>query len=61
MKTRVNEDCIGCGMCVEVCPEVFELGEDGYSRVIGDADACADRALQAAEICPVNAIETQEF
>ena len=57
MKTRVNEDCIGCGMCVEVCPEVFEMGADGFSHVIGDADACADKAYEAAEVCPVNAIE----
>ncbi|MCH5152843.1 MAG: ferredoxin [Clostridiales bacterium] len=60
MKTKVNEDCIGCGMCVEVCPEVFEINGDGMSHVVGDPDACADQTLQAAEICPVNAIEVQQ-
>lgn len=59
MKTRVNEDCIGCGMCVEVCPEVFEMGGDGLSHAVGDPDVCADRAYQAAEVCPVNAIEVE--
>ena len=59
MKTNVNEDCIGCGMCVEVCPEVFEIGADGLSRVVGDPDNCSDKVMQATEICPVNAIETQ--
>ena len=57
MKTTVNQDCIGCGMCAEVCGEVFEIQGDGLSHVVGDPDACADRVLQAAEKCPVNAIE----
>ena len=60
MKTLVNEDCIGCGMCVEVCPEVFDISGDGLSHVVGDPDMVSDRVLQAAEICPVNAIEVQE-
>ena len=57
MKATVNEDCIGCGMCIEVCPEVFEINSDGLSHVVGDPDNCSDKTLQAAEICPVNAIE----
>ena len=60
MKVLVNSDCIGCGMCAEVCPEVFEIGASGLSQVVGDADVCTDRTFQAAEICPVNAIEISE-
>ena len=60
MKTLVNQDCIGCGMCAEVCPEVFEIGGDGMSQVVGDPNACADKVLEATAICPVNAIETQD-
>lgn len=57
MKTTVNEDCIGCGMCEGVCPEVFRLNASGMSEVVGDADLHADKVEEAAEICPVNAIE----
>ena len=46
-------------MCVEVCPEVFEIGGDGLSHVVGDPNKCADSVLQAVAICPVNAIETE--
>ena len=60
MKTLVNEDCIGCGMCAEVCPEVFEISADGLSHVVGDPDSCSDKVMQATEICPVNAIETEQ-
>ena len=57
MKTIVNDDCIGCGMCQDVCPEVFQLNGDGMSEVVGDADLHADKVQEAAAICPVNAIE----
>lgn len=60
MKTNVNSDCIGCGMCEGVCPEVFQLDGSGMSNVVGDADLHADKVLEAAEICPVNAIEVTE-
>ena len=57
MKTTVNEDCIGCGMCEGVCPEVFQLNGSGMSEVVGDPNLHADKVQEAAEICPVNAIE----
>ena len=34
MKAVVNKDaCIGCGACSAVCPNVFELGDDGFANV----------------------------
>ena len=60
MKTIVNEDCIGCGMCEGVCPEVFQLDGSGMSQVVGDTDLHVDSVQEAAEICPVNAIEISE-
>jgi len=36
---KINkEKCIDCDYCVSVCPEVFELGEDGKSKIKKDAD-----------------------
>lgn len=61
MKVFVKrDDCIGCGMCVDVCPEVFEIGSDGYSDAFGDPTDNPDQVMEAAEICPVNAIEVQQ-
>ena len=29
MKAMVNKDtCTGCGICVDICPEVFEIGDE---------------------------------
>ena len=57
MKVSVNEDCISCGMCINICPQVFDYDADGLSHVIGDADKYVDKVRESAEVCPVNAIE----
>jgi ferredoxin len=50
--------CSGCGLCVDACPEVFEIGEDGLARVLIETvpsdmeDACYEAAAQ----CPTEAI-----
>jgi ferredoxin len=53
------ETRIGCGACVELCPEVFEL-RDEKSWVI-NPDKCNDSNCQeAADICPVEEISIVE-
>lgn len=50
---RIDEnECIGCGVCVSVCPAGFELVED-KARVTDEAARCVDEALSA---CPQGAI-----
>jgi ferredoxin len=52
--------CIGCELCVDTCPEVFAMGDDGYSHVIADPipNDEYDCVREAADICPVEAIST---
>ena len=59
MKARVNENCIGCGLCVSTCPQVFEMTDEGVARAQEDALApdVVGAALDAQSGCPVNAIE----
>lgn len=61
MKTvRVEDTCIACGQCVEICPEVFELPGD-VAIVKEDADlSLDDEIVEAAEACPVDAIKYEE-
>jgi ferredoxin len=57
MKAHITEDCISCGQCVEICPNVFEMGEDiarVKNAVVPKEEE--DRAREAAEACPVDAI-----
>ncbi|HYL22690.1 MAG TPA: NAD(P)-binding domain-containing protein [Gemmatimonadales bacterium] len=47
--------CIGCGACVEVCPEGDVLGVIGGKAVIVNGHKCIGHSL-CAEACPVGAI-----
>ena len=62
MKAHVDHDtCIGCGVCPSVCPEVFEMRDDGLSHVIVDTVPAGseDAAKDAEESCPVDAITVE--
>jgi ferredoxin len=55
---KVDPDlCTGCGICEDICPDVFEVADDGLSHVI-DPNACEDAGCceEAADECPEGAI-----
>ena len=53
----VDKDlCVSCGLCTQVCPEVFELGPDDIAQVKKGADLNAACIQDAADQCPVGAI-----
>ncbi|MBW7991263.1 MAG: ferredoxin [Planctomycetes bacterium] len=63
MRVYVDPDlCSGCGPCVDTCPEVFDLNDDGIAFMKVDEvpedffDACRD----AADGCPSEAIVIEE-
>lgn len=57
-KFRVNKQrCIGCGTCVQACPEAIKLGDDMKASVVDNEklEECG-----GAKICPFGAIEEVE-
>lgn len=62
MKAIVTDDCISCGVCPDVCPEVFELPDGEKARVIVDTVPAEleAKAHVACEACPVDAIILEE-
>ena len=63
MKPKIDPDlCIGDGICEEICPEVFELRDDGLAYVINvEPDEALDAAIQESiESCPTEAIIDEE-
>jgi ferredoxin len=62
MKARVEPDiCIGCGLCVSACPEVFRMeGDKAVVYVAVIPAKLYDLCRQAAKDCPVEAIKIEE-
>lgn len=59
MKATVDKDtCIGCGLCPSVCPEVFEMDDDGKAKVKVEAvpSSSEGETKEAQDSCPVSAI-----
>ncbi len=63
MKVCIDPElCSGCGLCVDICPEVFELNEDEIAVVNVD-EVPADlhqTCLEAVDSCPTEAISIEE-
>lgn len=62
MKVTVDADtCTGCELCVDTCPDVFEMADNlAKVKVETVPDAAADSCKDAASNCPVEAIKIEE-
>jgi ferredoxin len=59
MKVWIDEGCIACRLCEEICPDVFIVDESASvmeENIPGNEDAI----LEAAEECPVEVIIVDE-
>jgi ferredoxin len=55
------DDCIGCGACVDVCPEVFSLNEAIGKVLVLNPQGCPEERIQEAmDLCPVHCILWEE-
>ncbi|MDD4908257.1 MAG: ferredoxin [Candidatus Omnitrophica bacterium] len=50
--------CVGCGLCEQACPEVFQVQGDGIAHVKAHSCALHDLKDIAAQ-CPVEAIKVE--
>lgn len=58
MKIKIDADaCIGCGLCVTTCPEVYKMEDDKAVLAVAAVPKEAEGTCkQAADDCPVTAI-----
>jgi len=56
-KVWIEEDCTACGLCEDICPEVFVV--EDVATVIEGADFSKheDEIIDAAESCPFEVIK----
>ncbi|ORT56544.1 ferredoxin [Streptomyces sp. CB03238] len=52
--------CAGSGMCVGTAPEHFRM-EDGKALALAETVDPDDAVIDAAEVCPVEAITVREL
>lgn len=56
-----QDECIGCGNCESVCPDVFRLNEDvGKAEVVLPEGDPEDVIEEAMANCPVECIHWEE-
>jgi len=57
MKVRIEDTCTACGLCVNTCPDVFQMGSDmAEVKVEQVPEELEGDVQQAADECPVEAI-----
>ena len=58
MTVHVNGSCIGCGLCANMCGSVFLMTQEGVAAARDEIFPEQEGQIQeAAESCPVGAIE----
>lgn len=61
MKAVVDKSmCTGCGLCADICPDVFEIVDDLAQAIVDEVPAEVQPACrEAASSCPVEAIRIE--
>lgn len=59
MMVRIEDTCTACGLCVDTCPDVFDMGDEMAIVIVDEVPEEFEEAVQqAADECPVEAIIT---
>ena len=59
-KVWIEEGCTSCGMCEEICPNVFEMPDEAEVKAGAAFSANEDCIKEAAESCPMEIIKYEE-
>lgn len=60
MKVSIDvSTCVGCGLCEQGCPEVFQVQGDGLAHILGHTCGVNHNLKEIAESCPVNSIKVE--
>lgn len=56
-KVWIIEGCISCGLCSEICPDVFEMEDVAIVRPDASYEDNEAGIKESAESCPVEVIK----
>lgn len=54
-----QDECVGCQSCVELCPEIFQMGPGEEKAMVMKPEVGADQeacVAEAIDTCPVSCI-----
>jgi ferredoxin len=57
----IEEGCTSCGMCEEICPEVFEMPDEAQVKEGVEFNNYEEGIIEAADSCPVEIIKYEEY
>jgi ferredoxin len=57
MTVKIEDTCTACGLCVDTCPDVFDMGDEMAKVIVDEVpQEFEEDVQQAADECPVEAI-----
>jgi len=56
-KVWIEEGCTSCGLCEDICPEVFEMPDEAVVIEGVDYSKYENEINEAVESCPVEVIK----
>jgi ferredoxin len=56
----IDDTCVDCGSCVEICPEVFDLEGELATMKKGVGLSLDKKTIEASDACPVEAIHYEQ-
>jgi ferredoxin len=59
-KVWIEEGCTACGLCNDICPEVFRMEEEAVVNEGVNYNDFEDKIIEAAESCPVEVIKYEK-
>ena len=61
MRVTIDEEtCVGCALCSDTCPEVFEMSDDKARVKVDEVpEDVVETCREAVEDCSVEAIEIE--
>ena len=63
VRIEVSDDCAGSAQCILVAPAVFEIDEEGCTKVVDGTlpVRAVEQARAAEDVCPMGAIRVLQL
>ena len=58
--TVIRELCTGCDVCVELCPDVFQLDDELVAEIANPFGDSIETIQEAIDLCPESCIKWRE-